>query len=102
MPSATWGSPNGTLVLYVQYDDSSVSELKFPRISESIGGAGAARTGFLLPAFNNSMHAVYPEHATIRYPTVKNHIKASNIIFLSICLFYIHILFFQEDLNITA
>ncbi|XP_026325808.1 inactive dipeptidyl peptidase 10 isoform X1 [Hyposmocoma kahamanoa] len=68
-PSATWGSPNGTLVLYVQYDDSSVSELKFPRISESIGGAGAARTGFLLPAFNTSMHSVYPEHVTIRYPT---------------------------------
>lgn len=71
-PSATWGSPDGTLVLYVQYDDSSVSELKFPRISEGIGGAGAARTGFLLPAFNNSMHTVYPEHVTIRYPTVLN------------------------------
>lgn len=82
VPSATWGSPDGTLVLYVQYDDSLVSELKFPRLSESIGGAGAARTGFLLPAFNNSMHTVYPEHVTIRYPTVQNSIKI-----LETCLF---------------
>lgn len=70
MPSAMWGSADGTLVLYVQYDDSAVSELKFPRLSEGIGGASAARSGFLLPALNNTLHSVFPDHVTIRYPTV--------------------------------
>lgn len=69
--SAIWGSPDGSLVLYVQYDDTAVSELKFPRISEGIGGAGASRTGFLMPAINNTVHTVFPDHVTIRYPTVK-------------------------------
>ncbi|XP_063529706.1 inactive dipeptidyl peptidase 10 isoform X2 [Cydia strobilella] len=68
-PSASWGSADGSLVLYVQYDDSAVSELRFPRISQGIGGVGAARSGFLLPAFNNSVPTVFPDHDTIRYPT---------------------------------
>lgn len=68
--SATWGSLDGSLVMYVQYDDSSVSELKFPRISGGIGGAGASRTGFLRPTANNTLHTVFPDHVTIRYPTV--------------------------------
>ncbi|XP_031763771.1 inactive dipeptidyl peptidase 10 isoform X1 [Galleria mellonella] len=68
-PSATWGSSDGTLVMYAQYDDSAVSELRFPRISEGIGGAGAARSGFLLPTNNNSLASVFPDHITIRYPT---------------------------------
>lgn len=69
--SAIWGSPDGSLVLYVQYDDTAVSELKFPRISEGIGGTGASRTGFMLPAINNTLHTVFPDHITIRYPTVR-------------------------------
>ncbi|CAH2066381.1 unnamed protein product, partial [Iphiclides podalirius] len=36
---------------------------------EGIGGAGATRSGFLLPALNNSIHAVFPDHMTVRYPT---------------------------------
>lgn len=66
-----WASFDGTLVMYVQYDDSLVSELKFPRISEAIGGTGAARSGFLLPTLNNTMPTIFPDHITIRYPTVK-------------------------------
>lgn len=66
-----WGSYDGSLVMYVQYDDSAVSELKFPRIAEGIGGAGAARSGFLLPTLNNTAPTVFPDHITIRYPTVK-------------------------------
>ncbi|XP_041976743.1 inactive dipeptidyl peptidase 10 isoform X2 [Aricia agestis] len=65
--SAMWGSADGKFVLYAQYNDSQVSELVFPRISEAIGGAGAARTGFLAPA--NSTPAVFPDHVTVRYPT---------------------------------
>ncbi|XP_013180978.1 PREDICTED: inactive dipeptidyl peptidase 10 [Papilio xuthus] len=67
--SATWGSSDGTLVMYVQYNDTMVPELQFPRISEGIGGTGATRSGFLLPALNNSIHAVFPDHMTVRYPT---------------------------------
>ncbi|KAJ2944629.1 hypothetical protein O0L34_g3981 [Tuta absoluta] len=67
--SASWGSADGTMVLYAQYDDSSVSEVKFPRISEGIGGAGASHSGFLMPAFNSSQHIVFPDHVSIRYPT---------------------------------
>ncbi|KOB70112.1 Inactive dipeptidyl peptidase 10 [Operophtera brumata] len=64
-----WLYQDGSLVLYVQYDDTAVSELKFPRISEGIGGAGASRAGFLLPALNSTLHTVFPDHITIRYPT---------------------------------
>ncbi|XP_047544358.1 inactive dipeptidyl peptidase 10 isoform X1 [Vanessa atalanta] len=67
--SATWGSTDGTFVLYVQYDDSKVSELRFPHISEGIGGTGASRSGFLLPTLNNSIPSVFPDHITVRYPT---------------------------------
>ncbi|KAI8427643.1 hypothetical protein MSG28_002118 [Choristoneura fumiferana] len=68
-PSSAWGSADGTLVLYVQYDDSAVSELRFPRIEQGIGGVGASRSGFLLPAFNQSTPFAFPDHVTIRYPT---------------------------------
>lgn len=68
--SATWGSIDGAFVLYVQYDDSKVSELKFPHISEGIGGSGASRSGFLLPTLNNSIPSVFPDQITVRYPTV--------------------------------
>lgn len=70
--SAIWSSLDGSLVMYVQYDDSAVSEVKFPRIADGIGGMGATRAGFLLPAFNHTMHTVFPDHITIRYPTVSN------------------------------
>lgn len=72
-PSATWGSADGTLVLYAQYDDSAVSELRLPRIADGIGGAGAARAGFLLPTYNATMHTVFPDQVTVRYPTVWIH-----------------------------
>lgn len=75
-PSSAWGSADGTLVLYVQYDDSAVSELRFPRIEQGIGGVGASRSGFLLPAFNQSTPFVFPDHVTIRYPTV---VKNTNL-----------------------
>lgn len=68
--SATWGSSDGTFVMYVQYDDSRVSELMFPHISSGIGGAGATRTGFLLPTTNTSLPTVFPDHVSVRYPTV--------------------------------
>ncbi|CAG9784553.1 unnamed protein product [Diatraea saccharalis] len=77
--SAMWGSFDGTLVLYVQYDDSSVSELKFPRISEGIGGIGAARSGFLLPTLNNSLPTAFPDHVTIRYPTPGSSIPIARL-----------------------
>ncbi|OWR49175.1 dipeptidyl aminopeptidase protein 6 isoform 1 [Danaus plexippus plexippus] len=67
--SATWGSSDGAFVLYVQYDDRKVSQMRFPHISSGIGGAGASRSGFLLPAFNNSNPTIFPDHVTIRYPT---------------------------------
>lgn len=70
-PSATWGSADGTLVLYVQYDDSAVSQLRLPRIADSLSAAGAARAGFLqLPTNNASAHIVFPDQVTVRYPTV--------------------------------
>lgn len=68
--SATWGSSDGSLVLYAQYDDTSVAELRLPRIADGIGGAGAARAGFLLPNLNTTAHTIFPDQITVRYPTV--------------------------------
>ncbi|CAH2238065.1 jg18449 [Pararge aegeria aegeria] len=77
--SATWGSSDGTFVMYVQYDDSKVSELMFPHISNGIGGAGATRSGFLLPTLNSSLPSVFPDHVSIRYPTPGSSIPQAKL-----------------------
>lgn len=69
--SATWGSADGTLVMYAQYDDGAVSELWFPWLAGGFGGAGAARSGLLLNTMNNTKADIFPDQVTLRYPTVK-------------------------------
>ncbi|CAG9099852.1 unnamed protein product [Plutella xylostella] len=66
--SATWGSADGTLVMYVQYDDSLVSVLRFPMMAGGFGGGGVSRSGVLL-SLNQSGATAFPDQMSIRYPT---------------------------------
>lgn len=70
VPSATWGSADGTLVMYAQYDDSAVSEMRFPWLMGSTGGGGASRSGVLLSTLNTTVPSAFPDQLSIRYPTV--------------------------------
>ncbi|XP_075992085.1 inactive dipeptidyl peptidase 10 isoform X1 [Anticarsia gemmatalis] len=82
--SATWGSSDGSLVLYAQYDDSAVAELRLPRIADGIGGAGAARAGFLMPNNNASWHTIFPDQVTVRYPTPGSSIPKVKLSIVSV------------------
>ncbi|GBP23129.1 Inactive dipeptidyl peptidase 10 [Eumeta japonica] len=67
-PSAIWGSPDGALVMYAQYDDSDVGELRLPWLSDS-GSEGLTRSGMLLANINTTAPGMYPDQRTVRFPT---------------------------------
>lgn len=70
VPSACWGSSDGTLVLYVQYNDTLVSELRYPWLAGGAPGGVASRSGVYMASVNSTAPAAFPDHMTIRYPTV--------------------------------
>ncbi|VVC90325.1 unnamed protein product [Leptidea sinapis] len=48
-------------------------------MSEGIGGVVAARSGFLLPAYNKSIPNVFPDHVSVRYPTPGSSIPIARL-----------------------